>query len=60
MTPASESKAKRRKAEPDALSPNITIEKPELKIITNNFIMAVNCWNLLNSSDNVQRGKFIS
>lgn len=56
--PAPEPKAKRRKGEPDATLPYLTVEKSEHKIISNNFIMAVNCWDLLNSTDNLHRGEY--
>lgn len=46
---------KRRKSETDLLTPLITVEKPELKNITSNFIMAVNCWDLLHSSEPLNR-----
>lgn len=55
--PLSEPKAKRRKGETDANGPYLTVEKAENKSISANFIMAVNCWDLLNSSDGLQRGK---
>lgn len=46
---------KRRKSETDLQTPLITLEKPELKNITTNFIMAVNCWDLLHSSEPLNR-----
>lgn len=54
--PAPEPKVKRRKGEPDVSTPYLTVERPENKIISNNFIMAVSCWDLLNSSDSLHRG----
>lgn len=54
--PTPEPKAKRRKNDTDINTPFLTIERPENKIISNTFIMAVNCWDLLNSSEHLHRG----
>lgn len=54
--PTPEPKAKRRKTDTDVNTPFLTIERPENKIISNTFIMAVNCWDLLNSSEHLHRG----
>ncbi|KAJ8939787.1 hypothetical protein NQ314_010991 [Rhamnusium bicolor] len=35
--------------------PYISVEKPDLKYIHSNFLVCVNCWDLLNSSENLQR-----
>lgn len=51
-----EPKSKRRKGDPDINVPYVTVEKPELKNVMNNFVMAVNCWDLLNGSDTLHRG----
>ncbi|KAG5882634.1 hypothetical protein JTB14_001824 [Gonioctena quinquepunctata] len=51
-----EPKTKKRKNDGDApQAPCITVEKPELKNIQSNFMVCVNCWDLLNSSENLQR-----
>lgn len=52
-----EPKTKRKKTDAETSSPHITIEKPEQKIICSNFMMAVNCWDLLQSSEHLKRGE---
>ncbi|KAF2903241.1 hypothetical protein ILUMI_02937 [Ignelater luminosus] len=54
-TPASEPKSKRRKGDSDNTLPHITVDKAENKNVINNFLMAVNCWDLFHSSDYLQR-----
>lgn len=57
-SPITEPKSKKRKAETDSqtLLPYITVEKPELKNIHSNFMICMNCWDLLNSSESLRRG----
>ncbi|XP_074038385.1 integrator complex subunit 10 [Leptinotarsa decemlineata] len=51
-----EPKTKKRKSDVDGSQvPCLTVEKPELKHIQSNFMVCVNCWDLLNSSDSLQR-----
>jgi hypothetical protein len=38
------------------MSPYISVERLELKNIHSNFLMAVNCWDLFESSEHFQRG----
>lgn len=57
--PIIEPKAKRRKLDHDTCAPNITVEKSELRSITNNFLMTVKCWDLLNSAEALQRGNWL-
>lgn len=58
-SPGTEPKSKKRKSESDnqTILPYITVEKPELKNIQSNFMICMNCWDLLNSSENLKRGK---
>lgn len=56
--PTIDMKTKRRKCESDLNAPLLTIERPENKVISSNFIMAVNCWDLLNSTELFHRGLF--
>ncbi|XP_031333411.1 integrator complex subunit 10 [Photinus pyralis] len=53
-TPVTEPKSKRRKGENDS-TPLLTVDKSENRGIIGNFLMAVNCWDLFHSSDNLQR-----
>ncbi|XP_018566240.1 integrator complex subunit 10 [Anoplophora glabripennis] len=56
--PVTEPKSKKRKSDGEVVHttvPYITVEKPELKYIHSNFLVCVNCWDLLNSSENLQR-----
>jgi integrator complex subunit 10 len=53
-SPATEPKSKKRKGD-DYMSPYISVERPELKNIHGNFLMAVNCWDLFESSEHFQR-----
>ncbi|KAJ8914953.1 hypothetical protein NQ315_002477 [Exocentrus adspersus] len=56
--PVTEPKSKKRKSDGDIVHntvPYITVEKPDLKYIHSNFLVCVNCWDLLNSSENIQR-----
>ncbi|CAH1174144.1 unnamed protein product [Phaedon cochleariae] len=51
-----ETKSKKRKSDADVFTtPSVTVEKPELKNIQSNFMICMNCWDLLNSSENLQR-----
>ncbi|CAG9860599.1 unnamed protein product [Phyllotreta striolata] len=53
-----EPKNKKRKTDVDVShvsAPCITAEKPQYKHIQNNFLICMNCWDLLNSSENLQR-----
>lgn len=53
-SPLTDPKSKKRKSE-DAHFPYISVEKPEYKNIQSNFIMCVNCWDLLYSSEVLKR-----
>ncbi|XP_030755668.1 integrator complex subunit 10 isoform X2 [Sitophilus oryzae] len=56
--PMSEPKSKKRKSDTEIIhttNPYISVEKPELKNIHSNFLMCVNCWDLLHSSENLHR-----
>ncbi|KAF5294624.1 hypothetical protein FQA39_LY02756 [Lamprigera yunnana] len=53
--PVSEPKSKKRKGDADNVAPFVTVEKTENKNITSNFLMTVNCWEILHSSDYLQR-----
>lgn len=56
--PMSEPKSKKRKGDTDIIhttNPYISVEKPELKIMHSNFLMCVNCWDLVYSSENLHR-----
>ncbi|XP_072397868.1 integrator complex subunit 10 [Diabrotica undecimpunctata] len=53
-----EPKGKKRKNDADMShfsSPCITVEKPHLKCIQNNFMLCLNSWDLINSSENLRR-----
>ncbi|KAI4457963.1 hypothetical protein MML48_7g00011999 [Holotrichia oblita] len=56
-SPIIEPKSKRRKLDHETSSPQITVDKPELRSIVNNFLMTVKCWELLNSTEALQRGQ---
>ncbi|KAI4457974.1 hypothetical protein MML48_7g00014828 [Holotrichia oblita] len=56
-SPIIEPKSKRRKLDHETSSPQITVDKPELRNIVNNFLMTVKCWELLNSTEALQRGQ---
>lgn len=49
--------SKRRKIEEDLNQPILTIDKPASNTALTNFIMAANCWEMLHSSEIIQRGK---
>jgi hypothetical protein len=57
---SSEPKIKRRKTEmvddSSALSPSLTVARPGNMVVVHNFLMAVRCWDLLHSSDSLERG----
>ncbi|KAF7286708.1 integrator complex subunit 10 isoform X2 [Rhynchophorus ferrugineus] len=56
--PMSEPKSKKRKSDTDIIhttNPYISVEKPDLKAIHSNFLMCVNCWDLLYSSESLHR-----
>lgn len=58
--PISEPKSKKRKGDSDIIhttNPHISVEKPDLKVMQSNFLMCVNCWDLLYSTENLHRGK---
>lgn len=57
--PASEPKTKRRKSDIDSNLPQLTADKPGSNQIIMNFLMACNCWDLLHSTETLQRGKTI-
>lgn len=50
-----ETSSKRRKAEIDSNCPHLTIDKPGTDQVVSNFIMASNCWDLLRSTETLQR-----
>ncbi|CAH1104355.1 unnamed protein product [Psylliodes chrysocephalus] len=53
-----ETKSKKRKSDvdmPHISAPCVTVEKPQFKNIQNNFLVCMNCWDLLNSSENLRR-----
>ncbi|XP_057658479.1 integrator complex subunit 10 [Diorhabda carinulata] len=53
-----ETKSKKRKSDSDMThysTPTVTVEKPQLKNIQSNFMVCMNCWDLLSSSDNLKR-----
>ncbi|XP_044756158.1 integrator complex subunit 10 [Coccinella septempunctata] len=52
--PSIETKFKRRKNDTE-LFPHISVEKPEMKHIVNNFFMLVNCWEFLSNSEALNR-----
>lgn len=56
--PGVEPKSKKRKADTEnqTVVPYLTVEKLELKNIQSNFMICMNCWDLLNSSENLKRG----
>ncbi|XP_060526875.1 integrator complex subunit 10 [Cylas formicarius] len=59
--PTTEPKSKKRKNDQDiihATNPYVSVEKADLKVIHSNFLMCVNCWDLLQSSENMQREFF--
>lgn len=58
--PIIEPKSKRRKLDHETSTPQITVDKPELRNIVNNFLMTVKCWELLNSTEALQRGILIA
>ncbi|XP_044728934.1 integrator complex subunit 10 [Chrysoperla carnea] len=47
--------SKRRKIEEDINQPILTIDKPASNTALTNFIMAANCWEMLHSSEIIQR-----
>ncbi|XP_050303392.1 integrator complex subunit 10 [Anthonomus grandis grandis] len=56
--PACEPKNKKRKGDTDLIhntNPHISVEKSELKVMQSNFLMCVNCWDLIFSSENLHR-----
>ncbi|XP_022904242.2 integrator complex subunit 10 [Onthophagus taurus] len=55
MIALSEPKAKRRKSSDPEIQPHLSVEKSEYKNIVNNFILTKKCWELLNSTDSLQR-----
>ncbi|KAL1505353.1 hypothetical protein ABEB36_004940 [Hypothenemus hampei] len=50
-----EPKCKKRKGETDSTNPYITVEKQEFKSMQTNFLMCVNCWDLITSSETLHR-----
>lgn len=54
--PVTETKAKKRKSDNDYLFPHLSVEKPDFKNMPSNFMICVNCWDLINSSEMLQRG----
>lgn len=58
--PSSDPKGKKRRGDGEPVhsaNPILTIDKPEMKHIHCNFMCCVNCWDLLNSAEHLQRGK---
>ncbi|XP_049820530.1 integrator complex subunit 10 isoform X2 [Aethina tumida] len=53
--PVTETKAKKRKSDNDYLFPHISVEKSDFKNMPSNFMICVNCWDLINSSEMLQR-----
>lgn len=57
---SSEPKLKHRKTEmvddSSALTPSLTVARPGNMVVVHNFLMAVRCWDLLHSSDSLERG----
>jgi hypothetical protein len=55
-----EPKLKRRKPdmaeESSASTPSLTVGRPGNMVVVHNFLMAVRCWDLLHSSDSLERG----
>lgn len=55
-----EPKLKRRKTEmaddSSSLTPLLTVSRPGNMVVVHNFLMAVRCWDLLHSSDSLERG----
>lgn len=55
-----EPKLKRRKTEmideSSASTPLLTVGKPGSMVVVHNFLMAVRCWDLLHSSESLERG----
>lgn len=57
--PGTEPKGKKRKSDVDSVHssvPYVTVDKPELKNIQSNFMVCVGCWDILNSSETMQKG----
>ncbi|CAH1993576.1 unnamed protein product [Acanthoscelides obtectus] len=55
---AAEPKGKKRRNDAEIVSsslPQITVEKPDLKSIQSSFLICLNCWDLLNSCESLQR-----
>ncbi|KAK9874773.1 hypothetical protein WA026_005580 [Henosepilachna vigintioctopunctata] len=53
--PPIDNKFKRRKSDADSFYPHMSVEKPELKHIINNFFISANCWEFLLTSDSLHR-----
>ncbi|CAH0553252.1 unnamed protein product [Brassicogethes aeneus] len=53
--PVAETKGKKRKSDGEYTQPHITVENPKFKTMHNNFLMCLNCWDLINSSEILQR-----
>lgn len=55
-----EPKLKRRKTEmtdeSSASTPLLTVARPGNMVVVHNFLMAVRCWDLLHSSESLERG----
>jgi hypothetical protein len=37
-------------------APSLTVARPGNMLVVHNFLMAVRCWDLLHSSDSLERG----
>lgn len=57
-----EPKLKRRKVEmtdeSSASTPLLTVARPGNMVVVHNFLMAVRCWDLLHSSESLERGNW--
>jgi hypothetical protein len=57
---SAEPKPKRRKTEmvddSSGSAPSLTVARPGNMLVVHNFLMAVRCWDLLHSSDSLERG----
>jgi len=57
-----EPKPKRRKIEmiddSSGSAPSLTVARPGNMLVVHNFLMAVRCWDLLHSSDSLERGNW--
>ncbi|XP_019767898.1 integrator complex subunit 10 [Dendroctonus ponderosae] len=56
--PISEPKSKKRKGDTEIIhmtNPHISVPKLDLKALQSNFLMCVNCWDLISASETVHR-----